>query len=98
MPVCLLSKPTLTKLMHAMEKIEAHLNPVTKIVSCSDNFCKSSFQKPFHKQWSSEADISGAGGHDHYTDCYFREPRLFPLALQERCSLSNPSVCIYIGI
>lgn len=78
MPVCLLSKPTLTKLMHAMEKIEARLNPVTKIVSCSDNFCKSSFQKPFHRQWSSEADISGAGGHDHYTDCYFREPRLFP--------------------
>lgn len=60
--------------MHAVEKIEGHLNSVTKIVSCSDNFCKSSFQKPFHKQWPSDADISGAGGHDDYTDCHFGEP------------------------
>lgn len=94
--MCLLSKPTLTKLMHAVEKIEGHLNSVTKIVSCSDNFCKSSFQKPFHKQWSSEADISGAGGHGDHTDCYFREPRRFPLTLQERCSLSGIHLFAFI--
>lgn len=38
---------------------EGHLNPVTKIVSCSDNFCKSSFQKRFHKQWSAELTSQG---------------------------------------
>lgn len=69
--------------MHAVEKIEGHLYPVTKIVSCSDNFSKSSFQKPFHKQWSSEADITGAGGHDDCTDCYFGDRQLFPLALKK---------------
>lgn len=84
--------------MHAVEKIEGHLNPVTKIVSCSDNFYKGSFQKPFHKQWSSEADITEAGRHDDCTDLFRAPLTVCPHTSEVVQSLCNPSACIYIGI